>query len=146
MDSRDYVSECDCTSVLGSDLSVLESRHGADMQFGPCSDPTAIWFQTCLLLHLFPGLDPNKLGPRPGTESNLSPGPNPNKLGHGPGTESNMSPGLDPTAVWSQAWIRSQPVPRPGPSSVTGLDPKSELKGSIELIGSYHILSKIRYS
>ena len=88
---------------------------------------------------LFPGLDPTKLGPRPGTESNLSPGPNPNKLGHGPGTESTMSPGLDPTAVWSQAWIRSQPVPRPGPSSVTGLDPKSELKGSIELIGSYHI-------
>ena len=120
-----------------SDLSVLESRHGADMQFGPCSDPTAIWFQTCLTAPV-PRSGP-QLGPRPGTESNLSPGPNPNKLGHGPGTEFNMSPGLDPTAVWSQAWIRSQPVPRPGPSSVTGLDPKSELKGSIELIGSYHI-------
>ena len=89
--SRDYISESDCTSVLGLDLSVLESRHGPDMQFGPCSDPTAIWFQTCLFLHLFPGLDPTKLGPRPGTESNLSPGPNPNKFGHGPGTE---SPGL----------------------------------------------------
>ena len=104
MDSRNYVSECDCTSVLGSDLSVLESRHGADMQFGPCSDPTAIWFQTCLLLHLFPGLDPTKLGPRPGTESNLSPGPNPNR---------------------SRTWHRIQHVPRPGPncSLVPGLDP-----------------------
>ena len=102
--SRDYVSECDCTSVLGSYLSVLESRHGPDMQFG--HGPHC---------NLIPNLSLTAPVPRSGPQQVRS------QTWH----RIKPVPRSEPQQVRSRTWHRIQHVPRPGPncSLVPGLDP-----------------------